>query len=134
MKSLALSLFAFLLIPLHADPIEGAWRKDDGQATIRLSVENGKLTGKVIEVAEDSKVRDFNNPDPSLRTRKIIGLPIVKGFWKEDNQWTGGTVYDPSKGKTYKGTIWLENESTLKMRGFIGVSAIGRTATWTRLP
>ncbi|GAA5484604.1 DUF2147 domain-containing protein [Haloferula sargassicola] len=134
MKTLLLGLLAAVILPLHADPIEGLWKKDDGQATIRLTIENGKLTGRLTSVADKSRTTDTHNPDASKRSRKLIGLTIVQGFWKDGDKWTGGTVYDSSRGKTYQGNIWLEGADTLKMRGYLGVSALGRTATWKRIP
>ena len=44
-----------------------------------------------------------------------------------------GTVVDPENGKEYKGKIWAVNKDTLRMRGFIGISLLGRTETWTRI-
>ena len=47
--------------------------------------------------------------------------------------WTDGRVYDPESGKTYQGRITLEQEDTLKLRGFVGAPVFGRTSTWTRV-
>jgi len=43
-------------------------------------------------------------------------------------------VVDPENGKEYQGKIWAVGADRLSMRGFIGISLLGRTATWTRLP
>jgi uncharacterized protein (DUF2147 family) len=47
--------------------------------------------------------------------------------------WHKGTIYDANDGKTYKCKMRLEGEDTLKVRGFIGFSMIGRTEEWTRV-
>jgi uncharacterized protein (DUF2147 family) len=45
-----------------------------------------------------------------------------------------GTVVDPENGKEYKGKIWAVGKDTLKMRGYVGISLLGRTESWVRLP
>jgi len=41
---------------------------------------------------------------------------------------------DPDNGKEYKGKIWAEGNDNLKMRGYIGISLLGRTESWVRIP
>lgn len=114
------------------DPIEGEWLKDDKTARIKLKVtRKGQLMGVISYVKDPKRTHDTNNPDASKRNRKLLGLVILRGFTKSGDKWSGGTVYDSKSGKTYKGKIWLEN-GNLMMRGYVGVSLIGRTATWTR--
>lgn len=106
---------------------------NDGKATMRVTIEKGKLVGRITDVKDKSRTHDTNNPDPKLRGRKIIGLPIVWGFYKKGDKWEGGRVYDSSDGKMYKGKIWMEGKNTLVMRGFVGVSLIGKSAKWIRV-
>ena len=86
--------------------------------------------------------RDRNNPDPARRNDPLLGLQFIKNF-KYDarrDMWKGGTIYDPQKGKTYKCRMWLEDDDSaeggkvLKIRGYIGISVLGRSTTWTRVP
>jgi len=61
-----------------------------------------------------------------------LGLEILKNFkYKGTNEWTGGRIYDPKNGKTYSCNMRLEGD-TLKVRGYIGISVLGRTTVWTR--
>ena len=119
-----------------ADPIEGKWMMSDGSVAMKLTIEEGKLVGRVTEV-NDKKGRDFTfdkkNPDPKLRGRKVIGMPIVWGFHKKGDQWEGGYGYLFSKGKTYRGKIWMEGKDKMFMRGFIGVELLGKSAEWDRV-
>ena len=48
------------------------------------------------------------------------------------NTWAKGTIYDPEDGKTYKCKMTLTDPKTLGVRGYIGISLIGRTTVWTR--
>jgi uncharacterized protein (DUF2147 family) len=45
---------------------------------------------------------------------------------------SGGHLYDPKSGHTYRGTIVAEGDA-LKLHGYIGVSLFGRTETWQRV-
>ncbi|BDS08663.1 hypothetical protein NT6N_37030 [Oceaniferula spumae] len=115
-----------------ADAVEGEWLKDDKSARIKVKVSSkGELLGLISHVKDPKRTHDTNNPDASKRNRKLIGLVILRGFTKKGNMWEGGTVYDSATGKTYKGKIWVEN-GKLMMRGYVGVSLIGRTASWTK--
>jgi uncharacterized protein (DUF2147 family) len=77
---------------------------------------------------------DRENPDEALRNKPIVGLVIVKGFeFDGKDTWRKGTIYDPDNGKTYKSKMKLESPDVLKVRGFIGISLIGRTTQWTRV-
>jgi uncharacterized protein (DUF2147 family) len=57
----------------------------------------------------------------------------IWGFsYKDANLWEEGNIYDPKNGSTYSCTIKMINPNTLEVRGYIGVSIIGRTDIWTR--
>lgn len=130
------TLLAFLfssLCSIAAEAVEGIWEKSDGRAQIRLKIEKGILSGFLTKVAAEAPVHDINNPDPSLRERKIVGLQIISGFRKQGDKWVGGSLYDCRRGKSYKGSIWLEGRDQLRMRGHVGVSLIGSTAKWKRI-
>jgi uncharacterized protein (DUF2147 family) len=59
----------------------------------------------------------------------------VAGTWLSrdgDGAWSGGFIYDPNSGKTYRCKLKLKDRNTLKLRGYIGISLLGRTDVWTR--
>lgn len=114
--------------------IEGRWLSGDGDGWIRIELDGDTLTGTIAgsPIGEPPRNDDLN-PDPALRDRPLDGLVIMSGF-KYDGKakWSGGTIYDPNSGKTYKCTLRLVDRDTLKVRGYIGVSLFGRNDTWTR--
>jgi len=117
--------------------VEGRWLTENGDGWITIQIVGDSLEGSVAgsPEPEQDEEREFDdrNPDPNLRTRLLDGLTIMKGFeYDGDGRWSGGTVYDPNSGKTYKCTITQVDANTLKMRGFIGISLFGRSETWTR--
>lgn len=116
-----------------ADPIEGVWVTSDGEGWVEIQKVDKTLEGTIIGGPSDDDRRDENNPDPALRNQRLTGLKILKGFEADgDGKWTGGTIYDPDNGKTYRCNLQLENKDRLKVRGYLGVSLFGRTEIWTR--
>lgn len=115
--------------------IEGRWLSGDKSGWIDIRLVNGKPVGTAAGATapEDPARIDEFNPDPNLRERLLLGITILHGFtFQGDGVWKGGTIYDPNSGKTYKSTMTLVDENTLKVRGYIGVSLFGRSDTWTR--
>jgi uncharacterized protein (DUF2147 family) len=118
-----------------ASPI-GLWKNED--ATFEIFENDGKLSGRIValkepKTPEGKEKTDIHNPNRSKRDRPIIGLVFMSGFnHKSDTRWENGTVYDPKSGNTYSGSLELEGPDRIKLRGFIGISLIGRTAVWTR--
>jgi uncharacterized protein (DUF2147 family) len=122
----------------QGDDILGEWFTDEKEAVVRIyKNRHGFYFGKITwlknpkEKSGQPKL-DKENPDPKLRNQPIIDLVILRGFRFESGRWTDGTIYDPDNGKTYKCTIRMESDNELHVRGYIGVSALGRTTTWTR--
>jgi len=123
-----------------ADAILGKWLNEDKDAHVEIYKENGKYFGKVVwlkdpidEVTGKPKLDDENS-DPVLRKRPIMGLVLLKDFvYDGKGEWEDGTIYDPKNGKTYSCYMNFGDDKTLKIRGYIGISWIGRNTYWTRL-
>ena len=132
-----LVLFASPTVAAQSD-IRGIWVNGDGDGWIELTIEDGELQGKIIGSPDDPENRkpsrlDVVNPDKAMRSRALLGLTILTGFTADSaDRWTGGRVYDPNSGKTYRGTLTVIDSATLKLRGFIGISLFGRTEFWRR--
>lgn len=119
-------------------PIEDTWLSGDGDGWIEIARAGDGLSGVIKgspSADDDRPERDEKNPDPALRSRPLIGLELFSGFaYDGDGRWTGGTIYDPNSGNTYRCNITWVDESTLKVRGYFGFPMLGRTETWTRVP
>ena len=74
---------------------------------------------------------DKNNPDQAKQGQPVLGLEILNGFEFDKDEWNDGHIYDPESGKTYSCTLSLKDPHTLKVRGYIGISLLGRTEIWT---
>jgi uncharacterized protein (DUF2147 family) len=145
-----LVLAAAPLLAADGDAVVGVWATDPddegGQAHIEIYANGDRYDGRIVWLEEpvylpgdedgeagQAKV-DTENPDPALRSRPILGMVLMEGFeYDGKGTWHKGTIYDANDGKTYKCKMRLEGEDTLKVRGFIGFSMIGRTEEWTRV-
>ena len=118
----------------NPDAILGIWFNEEKDAKIKIYKEGGKFFGKIVwhKTGDDISAYDENNPDPELQKRKKVGLVILTGFEFDDGQWEEGEVYDPKNGKTYSCVIKLQKDGVLYVRGYIGISLLGRTAHWTK--
>jgi glucan biosynthesis protein C len=119
----------------------GLWWADNGSAQVEVHESDGALTGTIVWLrapfgVDGQTMRDINHPDASRHDTPVVGLAMLSGFRRESRDaeiWTGGSVYDPGNGRTYQGTIRMDGEDRLLLRGFIGISLLGRTTTWIRV-
>jgi uncharacterized protein (DUF2147 family) len=116
------------------EAILGVWFNEEKDGKVKIYKEDGKFFGKIVwrEDVPGTSPLDVNNPDPELRKRKKVGLVILKDFEYDNGKWEDGTIYDPKNGKTYSCVIKLEDDGRLYVRGYVGISWIGRTTYWTR--
>lgn len=116
-----------------ADAILGVWLTKDGEGQVEITRIGEVFEGTIVGGAGDVPRFDDKNPDPALRGRRLLGMGIMSGLaYDGDGKWTDGRIYDPNSGKTYKCKLELEDDNTLKVRGYVGTSWFGRTERWTR--
>lgn len=135
-----LSLGLFVSATFAASPV-GLWYAEGGAAEVQIVPCANALCGKVVwlrsPLGEDGcELRDDNNPDLNARNRTIVGLEVLSGLKQADGQgsvWTGGTIYDPSTGRTYSCNARMEGDDKLFLRGYFGIQLLGRTTTWSRV-
>ena len=116
----------------------GTWKTiDDETKQAKSLVEiseapNGELSGKVVKL--------FNNPDVvcdkcdgALKGKPVVGMTIMTGLKKDGDGWENGKILDPKSGKVYSAKAKLiEGGKRLEVRGFLGISLLGRTQVWER--
>jgi len=112
--------------------ILGTWLSEDKDGKIQIYQQGDRYFGKVVW-GKDGHLKDDHNPDPKLRNRGRIGLVILQDFAYDDGVWEDGTIYDPTNGKTYSCTMKLKDRQHLSIRGYIGISLLGRSTVWTRV-
>jgi uncharacterized protein (DUF2147 family) len=121
-----------------ADPM-GNWHTEEGKATVRIAACGPALCGTIISLkdANDPDTgkpkTDKNNTDSTLRSRPMIGVLIVLGMKPSGtaNKWSG-QVYNAEDGKTYSGSLTLQDANTIKLEGCILGGLVCKASTWTR--
>ncbi len=121
-----------------ATPV-GVWYAEGGAAQVAIEPCGSELCGRVVwlrsPLDEDGcDLRDRHNPDPTLRSRRVMGLEVLQGLTPRPNgTWASGSVYDPATGNTYTCHLALDGNDRLRLRGYVGIPLLGRTTTWTRV-
>lgn len=115
-----------------ADDLIGTYMTDKSEGMVEITKRDNKYVGKLIWTKTPGKL-DENNPDKAQRTEKLAGKEILKSFTFDDGTWENGTIYDPKNGKTYSCKITRDEKGNLNVRGFIGVSMLGRTTYWVKV-
>ncbi|ASP39283.1 signal peptidase [Bacterioplanes sanyensis] len=136
----ALSAFVFSAA-IQADPAEGRWvtidDEDGSQASvveIRIT-EQGLLQGTIVELLrEDDRGKTCEKCPDDFKDQPIEGLTFM---WDLENdgegQWRSGRILDPKSGSIYKSKLDVsEDGQSLEVRGYIGVSWLGRSQQWLR--
>jgi uncharacterized protein (DUF2147 family) len=130
--------FGSLMAQNNQDAIIGTWETDAKDAKMEIFKSGdyyyGKLLwgNKVVEADGTTSKKDSKNPDQKLRTRNILGITNLTGLKFDDGDYVNGKIYDPPSGKTYDCKAWLKN-GKLHLRGYIGLSMLGKTAIWHKL-
>ena len=147
LQTLCAALVALLLAaPLtagagsKASPI-GTWQTIDDEtgkrkAVVKVYEYRGKVYGKIIRLNQKKVDTPLcHKCSGAKKDKPIEGMVIMWGLEQDEaNSWDEGTILDPGKGKTYDCAIELSaNGKTLKVRGYKGWSALGRTQTWHRM-
>lgn len=118
----------------------GFWVTEDQAWTVQIMPCPSGYCGSVVGLGESSRPdverTDLQNPDPARRTATLCGLPVLGGFrpvLDSPGKWENGWIYNPENGKTYQSEMKLEGTNTLRVRGFVIISLLGRSETLTRV-
>lgn len=132
----ALHTFFVALIFAQADRIAGYWLTANGDSQVQIyRGSNGKFYGKIVWLEKDQHATDDKNPDTKLRNRSILGMQLLNGFTynEKEKEWADGTIYDPESGNTYSCFMKIENDSILKVKGYVlGMRLFSRQTIWKR--
>jgi uncharacterized protein (DUF2147 family) len=130
--------------PLLADATTptGVWRTVDDKtgrerSVVRITESNGIYEGKVEKLLNRQPDDDPQGLcrvcEGERKDKPVEGMTILWGLKKDGDQYAGGEILDPKNGKTYRAKMkLLEGGRKLEVRGFIGVSLLGRSQVWVR--
>ncbi|MEO6876502.1 MAG: DUF2147 domain-containing protein [Opitutaceae bacterium] len=118
----------------QADLVQGQFWSPERDAKVQFYKIGSCVCARFVWLREPGS--DVNNPDASLRRRKLLNLEFLHGFVADGrDSWGAGVVYDPDSGKTYHGRFWFENgdHKRLYLRGYAWVAILGRTEAFQRV-
>jgi uncharacterized protein (DUF2147 family) len=120
---------------MSPDSAVGRWRTETRNGVVEVERCGGSICGKLLSsdgLRTNPDMRDINNKDASLRSRKLLNLQVLGGFTRGDGEWTGGTIYNGEDGGTYKATVTPIDADHLKVKGCI-IWPLCKSQTWTRI-
>ena len=120
---------------MSPDAAVGRWRTETRNGVVEVERCGGSICGKLVSsdgLRTNPDMRDINNKDADLRSRKLLNLQVLGGFTRGDGEWTGGTIYNGEDGGTYKATVTPIDADHLKVKGCI-IWPLCKSQTWTRI-
>ena len=139
MKNPVILFFFFLgSFTIQAQSPVGIWKTVDDKTNepkshVEIYEKNGKYFGKVVKLLPKATTKVCIDCPGDKNGKSLINMDILWDLKDHKDYWSYGKIVDPADGKVYKCSIWLDGENSLKVRGYIGISAIGRNQTWYRV-
>jgi len=134
----AFVFFAAIALGAMADDdkqsrILGNWLTESKDGIIQISQAAGGIyEGRIVGGNQPGRL-DEKNPDATLRSKPLRGEIILRKLrYDGHGKWSGGTIYEPDTGRTYKCLVELAAPDSLKVHGYIGISLLGKSQIWTR--
>lgn len=123
---------------LNAQSVEGKWKLDDGTSIVEVYPAGNAYNAKIVWLNEPNgsdgqPLKDVKNPDAALKTRPVLGLNILNDLKFDGKRYSGGSIYDPGNGKTYKCTMEInpKDSNDLIVKGYVG--PFSRAMHWLRV-
>jgi len=125
---------------ISATPL-GTWRTFDDdthapKALVEISVQDGELSGRIVKLFREAG----EDPDPHCsacrgqrKDQRVLGMTILWGMHGDGAVWSGGEILDPEEGAIYRAKLHLASDGKLEVRGYLGISLLGRTQVWERV-
>ncbi|KQT23993.1 hypothetical protein ASG22_08185 [Chryseobacterium sp. Leaf405] len=137
MKKLLLTFVLSLFGVLSFAQIEGKWKTIDDEtkqakSIVEIYKKGDQYYGKISQLLAKPANPNCIECKDDRKNKPLLGLEIIRGLEKDGDEFTGGTITDPKTGKTYKCTITRKGD-LLNVRGYIGISLMGRTQTWQKV-
>ena len=133
-------VFSNIIFAENLSPV-GLWKTIDDKtgkprSLIRINETNGEYSATIEKGLLTTDVNEAicDKCTDERKNQKLIGMTIAKGLKKNGPQYDGGEILDPDSGKIYRCKMKLdETGNKLEVRGFIGISLLGRSQIWNRV-
>jgi uncharacterized protein (DUF2147 family) len=138
MKILTTFLFVIYATISFGQSPEGVWKTIDDETNeakshVQIFEKDGKFYGKIVKLLKSPPDTKCTECEGDKKDKLVLGMQILEGLKPYKDYWSYGQILDPENGNTYKCNVWLDDSEKLKVRGYIGVAALGRTQTWHRV-
>jgi uncharacterized protein (DUF2147 family) len=120
---------------LGIDDIHNAWLlwSDAGIGVVVSNFGKTSLSKRIIEIFNpENRNKTCTECTGKLKNKPLLGMVFLYGLKKDGKEYNDGNIVDPKTGKEYDCYIELEDQNTLKVRGYVGISIAGRTQYWKR--
>jgi uncharacterized protein (DUF2147 family) len=121
------------------DQVMGLWLTEQGESVVEVyRAADGTCGGRVVWLKEQrdangEELRDVMNGNPCLRSRRVLGLEVLRGYRNDGDTWRSGTIYNWRNGNSYNSKMYLE-DGRLHVKGYYSLLFfLGRTKVWTRV-
>jgi len=128
----------FFIINLSGQSVLGVWKTiddntKDAKSHVKIYEKGGKVYGKVVKLLPAATTKVCIDCPGNKKGKSLIDLDILWDMVKDGNVYDDGEIVDPANGKVYSCKLYLKDKNTLIVRGYLGISLLGRSQTWYRV-
>jgi uncharacterized protein (DUF2147 family) len=115
----------------------GTWMTQAGDARVRVSKCGSGICGVIVGLRDPNDPAtgkpqvDDKNPNPALKRRPMIGLPLFSGMHPTGPAKWSGQIYNADDGSTYASNVSVTGADALRVEGCVGALCGGEN--WTRV-
>jgi uncharacterized protein (DUF2147 family) len=123
----------------NCDQICGKWMSAENNLSVEVYKSGDEFKAKIVWFKEHPHTTmeewpDKNNPDPALRTRKVLGMDVLSDlkYNASSKSWEDGTIYDAQSGHEWSASAYIDNKGLLKVKGYWHFKIFGKTMTFKK--
>ncbi len=137
-QTLVVILFFSVCICSGQSDITGTWKtiddvSGDAKSYVEIYEEDGKYYGKVQKLLLKPADTVCEKCPGAKKDQPLVGMILLRELESYKDYWSYGRILDPENGKEYKCSVWADGADKLVLRGYIGISALGRSQNWYRV-